>query len=133
MMNMMNRIVLYTFFLAFVATTGCGKAIDRSMVVGIYYANHKKGVDSLEVKTDGTYEYHYKAPDGKEFRNTNRWEFEYSEGKPMITFLDFTFALPGYGSKKPGFWIVEVQKSFWGSKLRLCIDPDLNYYYVKQK
>jgi hypothetical protein len=103
------------------------------MVIGKYYANHNKAVDSLEIKPDGTYVYYYKAPDGKEFTNINRWEFEYTKGKPTITFSQFTFGLPGYGSPKPGFWIVEVQRTFWGRELRLCIDPDLGYFYVRQK
>ena len=129
----MSRILTYVFLLVFAVSIGCTKAIDRSMVVGKYYANHKKAVDSLDLNSDGTYVYYYKAPDGKEFKNINKWEFEYVEGKPTITFLQFIFGLPGYGSPKPGFWSVEVQKTFWRGKLRLCIDPDLGYFYVKEK
>ena len=102
------------------------------MVVGKYIANHQKGDDIIELKPDGTYLYHYKGVDGKEVRNTNRWEFEYCEDKPTITFSEFVFGLPGYGFTKSGFWVVKVKKSLTGN-LRLCIDPDLNYYYEKSK
>ena len=100
------------------------------MLIGKYIANHKKGIDTLELKKDGTYIYYYKSADGKELTNTNRWQFEYQNKEPRITFEKFFFGLPGYGSKVPGFWDVEVEKS--GKTLRLCIDPDLNYYYEKQ-
>jgi hypothetical protein len=129
----MSNILGCVFLVAFVVNIGCTSTIDRSMVIGKYYANHKKGVDSLELRSDGTYLYYYKAPDGKELKNTNKWEFEYVEGKATITFLQFIFGLPGYGSPKPGFWTVQVQKTFWRGELRLCIDPDLAYFYVKEK
>jgi hypothetical protein len=108
---------------------GCDKQIDRSMVIGKYTANHKKGTDTLELKSDGTYIYYYRSADGKSLTNTNKWVFEYQDKEPWITFEKFTFGLSGYGSKVPGFWVVEVERS--GRMLRLCIDPDLNYYYEK--
>lgn len=129
----MIKTLTYVCLLAFAVSIGCTKTIDRSMVIGRYYANHKKGVDSLELKSDGTYAYSYKALEGKEFSNTDKWEFEYVGGKPTITFSQFMFGLPGYGSPKPGFWSVEVQKTFWRGEIRLCIDPDLGYFYVKEK
>ena len=60
--------------------------IDRQMVIGKYVANHQKGEDTLELRPDGSYVYQYVALDGKTFKNINKWEFEYSNGKPMITF-----------------------------------------------
>jgi len=110
---------------------GCSKQIDRSMLIGKYIANHGKGTDVLELKSEGTYIYYYRSADGKELTNTNRWKFEYLNKEPRITFEKFIFGLPGYGSKVSGFWDVEVEKS--GKTLRFCIDPDLNYYYEKQK
>jgi hypothetical protein len=127
----MRRIATYTIMLVLVAA-GCTNAIDRSMVVGTYRANHNKGVDLLELKADGTYLYHYTAPDGREVRNTNKWEFQYLDGKPKITFFEFSFGLHGYGTPKPGFWLVEVEKPILDNRLRLCIDPDLGYYFIKQ-
>jgi hypothetical protein len=102
------------------------------MVVGRYQANHAKGVDYIDLRPDGTYLYYYKGEDGKILTNTNTWKFERVNGKPTITFSKFVFGLPGYGSQKPGFWVVEVQRSFVAGNLRLCIDPDLGYYYLKK-
>jgi hypothetical protein len=104
------------------------------MIIGKYIANHGKGVDSLEVKSDGTYVHYYKSPDGEEFRNTNQWEFEHLHEEPWITFHKFIPRwprLPGIKTQS-GFWGVEVKRSFLTGNLRLCIDPDLNYYYEKQ-
>lgn len=109
---------------------GCSKDIDRSMLIGKYIANHKNGIETLELKSDGTYVYYYKISEGKELLNTNRWQFEYQNNEPRITFVKFIFGLPGYGTKVPGFWDVEVIKT--GKTLRLNVDQDMNYYLEKQ-
>lgn len=116
---------------------GCsGKPIERSIVIGKYLANHKLGIDQLELKEDGTYTYYFKFPNGKEFTNSNRWELEYLDKVPVITFEEFIFALPGFESRKspslktPGFWPAEIQ--VFGKRTRLCIDEDLGYYYNKR-
>lgn len=99
------------------------------MVLGKYSANHKYGIDTLAINSDGTYDYYFRSIDGAELTNTNRWHFETQSNEPRITFDKFIFGIPGYGSKEPGFWDVKVEKS--GKTLRLRIDPDLNYYYEK--
>jgi hypothetical protein len=100
------------------------------MVIGKYIANHKKGINVLELKPDGIYIYYYRSADGTELKNSNKWEFEYQNNEPRITFEKFIFGLPEYGTKRPGFWNVKVEKS--KKTLRLCIDPDLNYYFDKK-
>ena len=102
------------------------------MVAGMYKANHNKSSDSLELRADGIYLHRYTSANGKELKNTNKWEFEYQDGKPTITFVHFAFGLPGYGTKDFGFWIVEVKKSTFSNTLHLCIDPDLGYSYIRQ-
>jgi hypothetical protein len=128
----MNKIRISIFVVLLLICFGCEKPIERAMVIGKYKANHQKGIDSLELKPDGTYSYNYKALDGKETENANNWQFEYSEGRPTLTFHGFVFGLPGYGSTQAGFWVVEVKRSFAGN-LRLYIDTDLGYYYEKTK
>jgi len=125
-----RRCIILIIILTFL---GCSeKPINRSTVIGKYVANHKLGTDTLELREDGIYTYYFKFPDGRELKNSNRWELEYKKKKTMITFDDFVFALPNYESrtKKPAFWIVEVER-LW-KKSRLCIDPDLYYYYEKR-
>ena len=111
---------------------GCTKPIDQSMVVGKYTANHNYGIDELEIKSDGTYNYYFKSNEGKVLINSNRWEFEIRDNEPWITFDKFIFGMPGIGTNKPGFWMVEVKKSWFWKSIRLYIDLDRNYYFTKQ-
>lgn len=128
----MNKLLFIFLLNSITIFSGCSGEIDIKTVIGNYVANHQKGTDTLELRPDGTYNYQYIFPDGGEIKISNKWEFNNSDGKPIITFHKFIFGLPGYGSKDPGFWIVEVKRTLTGD-LRLVIDPDLNYYYIKQK
>jgi len=125
-MNIHSKWLLVVSILLF---CGCSKQIDQSMALGKYSANHKYGIDTLVINSDGTYNYYFRSVDGAELTNTNRWHFENQNNEPRITFDKFIFGIPGYGSKAPGFWDVRVEKT--GNTLRLCIDKDLNYYYEK--
>jgi len=123
--------------LAIVALTGCARyqtssdALQRRDVIGKYVANHGKGLDLIDVRQDGTYAYTYRpSTGGEELRNTGSWSLHYDDGKARITFHDFVFGWREYGGPMPGYWDVEVERSL--GKLRLCLDPDLNYYYVRQ-
>lgn len=120
--------------------------IDESELVGKYVGEYlmflkitdgdRKGIYensklSLELRSDGTYVYQRTKIDGAQFTNSGTWEFEYWEGKPIISFSGFDFALPRY-SRKRGFWVTNVGRTR-GGNIKLCIDPDGNYFFVKQK
>ena len=122
----------YFVLVTLVTCLGCSRMIDRSFVIGRYEANHRKAIDNLQLNSDGTYVHYFKTHESKEFKASDKWEFEYTNGKPTITFSKFSFGLSGYGTAQPGFWIVQVERSLTGD-IRLCIDPDLGYYYVKQR
>jgi hypothetical protein len=129
-----------------ISFVGCSKDVDRSMVIGTYVANHNLGIDTLVIKADGTYRYFFKDKNGKVFTNSNKWVFEYFDGNPIISFEDFIFVhdeekrelIKGILEKEgiktksdgKGFWGVYPKTSLFG-KIRLSIDPDLNYYYEK--
>lgn len=108
--------------------TSCSKPIERADLIGKYTANHKKGLDVLDIKDDGTYIHTYQPAVGEAVTNSDHWEVAFEKGEPRITFSKFTFGF-GVGSKVSGFWDVKVERS--GNQLRLSIDPDLNYYYEK--
>jgi hypothetical protein len=115
-----------------VFTGCCGKArAAKDDVAGRCVANHGKGLDVIELRPGGTYSYIFRSIDVKERRNKGHWKFYFEGAVPRITFDDFVFGLRGYGGM-PGFGDVEV-KQFWGGTLSLCLDPDLAYFYVKQK
>ena len=129
---MKNRTGYLLLVAGLVVIFGCTSKVDRSMVVGKYYANYKNAVEILELKPDGSYEYYFKSPANFEIRHSNRWEFGYEDGIPIITFDQFVFGFPAYGAQIPGFWRVEVERSFWARNLRLGIEPDVGYYFEKK-
>ena len=130
----MNKFCRFIAVIALFGFLGCSKQIDLdpSMLIGKYTANHKYGLDTLEINSDGTYNYYFKSNDGTELINSNQWEFEILDNEPWITFEKFIFGMPRPGTKKPGFWVVEVEKSWTWKSIRLYIDLDLHYYYEKQ-
>jgi hypothetical protein len=109
----------------------CSNSIERRTVVGRYTERHGSGVAVLDVKEDGTYDYVYgRGMDS--LRLAGKWSFGYFEGEPRLRFENFLFGIPGYGTKVPGTWDVEVEKRlFHFGEISLCLDPDLGYYYVK--
>jgi hypothetical protein len=115
---------------ALCAFVNCSKPIDRSMVIGKYIANHKQGVDILELKGDSTYSYYFKSLDGKVFTNSNRWTFEIEDNKPMLSLNRFVFGVREFGATVPGFWVVEVEQS--GKNFHLGLDVDGHLYFEKK-
>lgn len=103
--------------------------IVRGMIIGIYVANHGQANDTLEIKSDGSYVLNYKPPHGKNILNKGDWIFNYRNGEPRLSFDNFIFGIPGYGSATKSTWDVEVESS--RKKIKLCIDPDLGYFYEK--
>lgn len=145
--NTMNHWWVIAVLLAALALAGgCSHKIGPLDVVGTYVANRGKGIDVLEVKRDGTYLYTCnpgKAPDfsntrhrqgsssvASSFTNENHWSLHYDDGEPRMTFDDFRFCAVDY-RKPAGYWDVSVQRS-WRGVLRLPIDRDVNFYFVKQ-
>jgi len=45
--------------------------------VGRYVSSSAKGIDELDIKSDGTYEYTCKLGSSSDFRNADHWSFRY--------------------------------------------------------
>ena len=143
---MMKRWSLFVIVLAALALVGCSHKIGPADVVGTYRANRGNGVDVLDIKKDGTYLYTCnpgKAPDFSNtrhwngsssdvssFSNENKWSLHYDDGDSRLTFDSFRFCAVDY-RRPAGYWDVSVQRS-WRGVIRLPIDPDINFYLVKQ-
>jgi hypothetical protein len=130
-MNDRRHTLLYSVLSVFLAFAGCSRNITQDEVIGIYIANHHKGLDEIELQRTGLYTYTCKLNDGKALKNSGSWSLHYENEEARITFNNFVFCLSQYGSK-PAYWDVPVEKS-WTGKLRLPLDRDLNYYFVRQK
>jgi hypothetical protein len=99
-------------------------------IVGVYVADHEKGLDILKINPDGTYEHFYTEKNRKSHVNRNKWSFEIVDNIASgITFTDFHFYFRG--RKTGGYWYTEVDYDIFG-KARFCLDPDLYHYYVKE-
>lgn len=125
----MNRF-LFILFLC-VQLAGCSQSFNKEQLAGKYVANHPYGNDYLILTVDGTYFYSYTDVNDNKTINENKWFLEHKNEKTIITFSEFNFALPDYGTDSPGYWVVEVKESLLG-EIRLTIDPDLDYYYSKE-
>ncbi|CCQ91560.1 hypothetical protein NITGR_730018 [Nitrospina gracilis 3/211] len=63
----------------------------------------------------------------------NIWEFEYFQGQPLISFMNFSHKWDGKyfeGSKERWIWPAHVEKTIFG-KIRLPLDDDLGFYFEK--
>jgi hypothetical protein len=125
---------------------GCSARVTVSEVVGTYVANRGHGVDVLEIKGDGTYFYTCKFGEAPDFENTihssnapqdrsdfinhDHWSLHYDNGDLRITLDHFQACALDY-RRPAGFWDVPVKRS-WTGGIRLPIDSDVNYYFVKK-
>jgi len=69
---------------------GCSSSptnINRTMLLGKYVANHKKGIDEIELKADGSYRYYFRSKDGREIANSGTWQLEPQKGSSPLRFL----------------------------------------------
>jgi hypothetical protein len=129
-MNPARAIRTLSILSILLSLVGCSREVDSAAVLGTYVANHNKGLDEIELRQDGTYVYVCRLDDGKTLRNTDGWTLHYENGQPRITFNHFTFCLSEYGAQ-PAYWDVPVDRT-WTGTMRLPLDPDLGYYFIKQ-
>lgn len=122
-----------------IVLAGCHSKIDSTELVGTFTANPATYKDLIDIRKDGTYVHIYHLnPQGQEITSTNKWSCETNDGEMRLTFQKYVwgtdFVQPNLSTAeraKPGFWDVEVEKSF--GTVRLRIHPDVREYYVKVK
>lgn len=107
------------------------RPIEPAALVGTYVLNRGQAPDLIALKPDGTYVHSYTAANGQKHSHQDRWSLEPINGEQRITFNEFVFALPGYGTGKPAFWNVEIERV--GGSIRLRVDDDLGVWYQKQQ
>ena len=129
MLNCLTKFVKITLSLLSLLLFSCNNSITLDNLIGVYTANHGKGLDVLKINSDGSYEHLYTEKNKKSQVNINRWSFEIVDNKvDGITFTDFHFYFRG--QKSNGYWYTEIEYDLFGN-IRFCLDPDLYYYYVK--
>lgn len=117
--------------IALIALAGCSSNLE-----GVYVANHNAGYDTLKIFSDNKfirkfYDENYKL-NSQIFSDTGTWKYEGGR----IYFNDWIDRNEGVehliGHGKVVF-ITDVKKSFFSDEVKLMIDYDRDYYYLKQK
>jgi hypothetical protein len=115
---------------------------------GIY----EGGTHLLELRSDGTYIYVYDPVDGNSVTTVGSWQFTRAFSGPEVILHDFMLAPSkrkdrwAQMTEKPGFWFRPVEEVVGGpiwcyplfkvlgaGHIRILINDDHYYYWVKQK
>lgn len=118
------------YFITLIILAGC-----RNDIEGVYVANYYEG-DTVKIYPDNKYvriyyDQSYKL-NSKVYADTGYWEYK----SGSIYFHDWidrderVERLVGHGKIIMG---MDLKKSFLSDEIKLMIDYDMNYYYLKQK
>ncbi len=123
--------VLFSLLLAtcFMPTSGCSKAVTRSRLVSTYEAEHENGIETLELRADGTYLHHFKATKGAESTYSDKWEFAADDPGPVVLLHNFSPQFPGNSWIK-GAWGLGVKQDY--GRIRLYVSYDPRHFYLER-
>ena len=128
-MTIWRRAVLLLPLMCLLFFFGCSKVTDSSQVIGTYEAHHQNGVETLQLRPDGTYINHFKAVNGTEATNSGKWQFEPYYGEPKVSLNDFSQHFPPNSHKDTiGITLLGIEKK-WG-RVRLYLSYDRDEYYT---
>lgn len=101
-----------------------------SSVEGTYAANHLTGYDTLKIFSNNKYERIYFTPDkSHSYADTGTWKT--SNGRiEFYNWIDRSGTNHFYG-KGPIVFGTDVKKSFFSSEVKLPVNYDLEYDYIK--
>jgi len=105
----------------------CSKKVERSQVLGDYEAKHQNGVETIELRSNGTYTQLFKRKDGTEAKVTDTWDFEPYNGEPKVALHNFSAHFPQSPEKGADVTLLGIEKD-WG-RVRLYLSYDRNDYY----
>lgn len=116
-------------FMGLLLLCGCSKKVEKTEVIGMWVANFGTGTNFLDLRLDGTYVHGFYPQGSTGVSVKNKWEFEYWDGEPLITFYGYS-AEPSPGAQPEAFWPAKVSRS--GKKLIISTDADLRREFVKK-
>jgi hypothetical protein len=118
--------IVFSALLSF-ALSGCSKKVERSQVLGDYQTEHQNGIETIELRADGTYTQHFKQKDGADTIISDDWEFEPYNGDPKVALHNFRTHFPQPSEKGTDVTLLGIERH-WG-RLRLYLSYDRDEYY----
>lgn len=130
-MTMKERYSRLFLLLFAVLVAGCSKITDSSQIVGVYQARHPEAVETIELRADGTYIYHFNRSTGtaaEEYSAT--WKLEPYGGEPKVFLDNFKPRFPNAPNPGPIGTLLGIEKR-WG-QIRLYLSYDRDQYYTRK-
>jgi hypothetical protein len=122
-----RHLIVFSVLSSLVALFGCSKKVERSQVLGVYKVDHQSGIETIELRSNGTYSQIFKRKDGTEATVTDTWDFEPYNGEPKVALHNFSAHFPQSPEKGADVSLLGVEKD-WG-RVRLYLSYDRDDYY----
>jgi len=119
--------------LAVLATmiSACSRSVSPSELPGTYVMNRGQAADTIFVRSDGTYLRRLVLPGEAPVSDTGQWQLEPVAGEERIVFAKLRAKWPGLREESPpGYWPVRTVLGA-GGQVRLPVDEDLGWAYVR--
>lgn len=115
------------YFITLIILAGC-----RNDIEGVYVANYYEG-DTVKIYPDNKYvriyyDQSYKL-NSKVYADTGKWKYEGGR----ICFYDWLDREESTNLKGKFIFETDIKKNFFNDEIKIMIDYDMNYYYLKQK
>ena len=124
-MNIWKYVVVIAML---VFTSACSETINPSEIAGTYEAHHQNGIETLQLRPDGSYVHEFKSANGTTSNPSGRWKFEPFDGEPKVALYDFTPHFP-VSQKRGDILLLDVERD--RGRVRLYLSYDLGQYYLK--
>src|SRR5277367_773815 len=127
MMTMRGRYSHLLLLLFAVMGAGCSKITDSSQILGVYQARQSDGVETIELRVDGTYIHRFNRSTGTatdEYSAT--WKLEPYGGEPKVFLDNFKPSFPNAPNPGPIGTLLGIEKK-WG-QIRLYLSYDRDQY-----
>jgi hypothetical protein len=128
---MARHFIVFSVLLSIVVPFGCSKEVERPQVLGTYRAEHQNGVETIELRADGTYTQHFKQKDGPDTTISDHWEFEPYNGEPKVALHNFRTRFSQSPEKDSDITLLGIEKD-WG-QLHLYLSYDRGEYYSREE
>ncbi len=129
----MQHKLFLTLLLFMSLLSGCSDtAISSSQLIGHYVNNAPNIVETIQVKSDGTYVHVIESKDSKK-TNIGKWSFYDRDEDHRIVFHSFIFAeQPWNTNKNAGEWPAIVEWRSGRLFIPVAVDTEASYGFERQ-